>query len=253
MIASMMMYRRPELDDAHDRYWQSIRNNLQDAGIQSPQQLSQDAEEFSVWKNPDLLLSQTCGMPYRIWLHDKVELVGTPDYGIADCPPGYYRSAFVVRADDPHPRAADFRHAVFAYNQTFSQSGYAAPYWHLEPTGFWFEKQIRTEGHLNSARAVAEGRADIAALDIVSWMMISRYETFARRLRVLELTEPTPGLPLISARGNDTHSIFCAVQKAIASMADTDRELLGLKGIVKISKKKYLDIPNPPFETGCPK
>jgi len=69
-------------------------------GIDSPEKLSQDAEEFSVWRHPELVLSQTCGMPYRIWLHGHVELVGTPNFGIDNCPAGYYRSALVVRADD---------------------------------------------------------------------------------------------------------------------------------------------------------
>jgi hypothetical protein len=48
MIASLMMYRRPELDAAHDRYWALIRSNLAEAGIDSPDTLSQDADEFFV-------------------------------------------------------------------------------------------------------------------------------------------------------------------------------------------------------------
>jgi len=136
---------------------------------------------------------------------------------------------------------------VFAYNQTFSQSGYANAYWHLEPSGFWFENRYCTEQHLESARAVAQGRADIASIDIVSWQLINRYETFTGELRVLELTAPQPGLPLITAKGNDTDAIFVAVDKAIAQMTDADKELLGLKGIVKISAETYLAMQNPPI------
>jgi len=252
MIASLMMYQRPELEAANNRYWNSIRTNLADAGIDSPKNLSQDAEEFSVWKHPDLVLSQTCGMPYRIWLHDKVELVGTPDFGVEDCPPGYYRSALVVRADDAHLDVADFKNKVFAYNQTFSQSGFAGPYWHLEPKGFWFENLYHAEQHLESARAVAENRADIAALDIVSWKIISRYEDFARKLHVLELTAPTPGLPLITAKDKDPNTIFAAVENAVLQMSDPDRDLLSLQGIVRISKEQYLEVPNPPIESYNP-
>jgi len=212
MIASLMMYQRPELEAANNRYWNSIRTNLADAGIDSPKNLSQDAEEFSVWKHPDLVLSQTCGMPYRIWLHDKVELVGTPDFGVEDCPPGYY----------------------------------------LEPKGFWFENLYHAEQHLESARAVAENRADIAALDIVSWKIISRYEDFARKLHVLELTAPTPGLPLITAKDKDPNTIFAAVENAVLQMSDPDRDLLSLQGIVRISKEQYLEVPNPPIESYNP-
>jgi len=124
------------------------------------------------------------------------------------------------------------------------------PYWHLKPRGFWFEKCYCTEQHLESARAVAQGRADIASIDIVTWQLINRYEKFTRELRVLEFTAPQPGLPLITGKGNDADAIFFAVDKAIAQMTDIDRELLGLKGIVKISAENYLAMQDPPIERG---
>ena len=246
MIANLMMYDRPQLVEAHDRFWALIRKNLNVAGIDSPPKLSQGADEFFVWKHPDLVLSQTCGMPYRMWLHDKVSLIGTPDYGLPDCPPGYYRSAIVVRSDDPRQNAADFKDSVFAYNQTFSQSGYAAPYWHLHGQGVWFEHQLHTQGHLNSAKAVAKGQADIASLDAVSWRLMQTYEHFAESLRVLDWTAPTPGLPLIAAKGADAASTFNAVKAAIAELNQADKDALGLKGIVKIDAESYLAVPNPP-------
>ncbi|WP_085311431.1 phosphate/phosphite/phosphonate ABC transporter substrate-binding protein [Planktotalea arctica] len=245
MIANLMMYQRPQLVEAHARYWALIRKHLADAGMDSPETLSQDAEEFFVWKHSDLVLSQTCGMPYRTWLHDKVQLVGTPDYGLAGCPAGYYRSAIVVRADDTRTDVSAFKDAVFAYNQTFSQSGYAAPFWHLLPGGFWFENRLHTEQHLESARAVAAGRADIASLDAVTWRNIEAFEPFARDLRVLTWTEPTPGLPLITALGNDANLIFEAVKGAIAELDAQDKSLLGIRGIVKILKQDYLNVRNP--------
>ena len=246
MIASLMMYMRPELAGAHDRYWALIRQNLSEAGIDSPAALSQQAEEFHVWKHPELVLSQTCGMPYRTWLHDRVALVGTPDFSLRDCPPGYYRSAIIVRAADPRQKTEAFRDAVFAYNQTFSQSGYAAPYWHLEPEGFWFENRLHTGQHLLSARAVADNRADIAALDAVSWRLMQQYEPFTSALRVLQWTEPTPGLPLITSKSADPQKIFDAVEGAIKRLHSSDRQILGLAGIVHIPKADYLAVRNPP-------
>lgn len=245
MIANLMMYQRPQLDEAHARYWALIRKHLSDAGVDSPTDLSQNAEEFFVWKHSELVLSQTCGMPYRTWLHDKVQIVGTPDYGLAGCPAGYYRSAIVVRADDTRTDMAAFKDAVFAYNQKFSQSGYAAPFWHLKPDGFWFENRLHTEQHLLSAQAVATGDADIASLDAVTWRNIEMYEPFANDLRVLDWTEPTPGLPLITALGNDADLVFKAVKGAIDDLDDHSKSLLGIKGIVKIPKDEYLKIPNP--------
>lgn len=246
MIANLMMYQRPQLVDVHDRYWALIRNHLHAVGIDSPARLSQDAEEFYVWNHPQLVLSQTCGMPYRTWLHDKVALVGTPDFGVYGCPPGYYRSAIVVRKNDSRENLRQYQHGVFAYNQTFSQSGYAAPYWLANGNGFWFKSRLHAEQHLESARAVAEKRADIASIDAVTWRLMREYEPFARELRVLEWTEPTPGLPLIAAKSANVEATFQAVSNAIAQLDPTDRSLLGLKGIVYIPKDAYLAVQNPP-------
>lgn len=245
MIANLMMYARPQLATAHAQYWALIRKNLADAGMDSPETLSQDAEEFYVWKHPELVLSQTCGMPYRTLLHDKVQLVGTPDYGLADCPAGYYRSAIVVRADDPRTQIAAFKDAVFAFNQTISQSGYAAPFFHLKQCGFWFENRLQTNQHVGSARAVATGGADIAAIDAVTWRNIEKYESFASDLRVLDWTKPTPGLPFITALGNDAGLVLRAVRAAIAALDDDNKALLGIKGIVAIPKADYLKYSNP--------
>lgn len=247
MIANLMMYERPQLKGAHARYWQLIRDNLHLNGIESPEQLSQETEEFLVWKSPALVLSQTCGMPYRIWLHNLVKLVGTPDYNLEGCAPGYYRSALVVRASDPRKSVNEFRDAVFVYNQTFSQSGYAAPFNHLKQYGFWFEQLLHSGQHLKSAHAVADNHADIASLDAASWRLMLQHDTFTSQLRVLEWTEPTPGLPLITSQSNDALTIYHAVSSAIDQLDEDDRKLLGLRGIVKIPGKLYTAIPNPPF------
>ena len=241
-----MMYARPETDPALARYWDLIRKELKARGIPSPERLAQDAEEFSVWRDPDLVLSQTCGMPYRLFLHGDVSLIGTPDFALPDCPPGYYQSVFVVRHDDPRATLDAFQFARFAFNMPISQSGWAGPYNHIAPRGWWFEDQIQSHGHLNSARMVADGTADIAALDGVTWDLIRRYETFAAKLRVLEATEPTPGLPYIAGPDADAEACFAAVSDAIAGLTEDDRRTLGLSGLVKIPAEVYLAIPNPP-------
>lgn len=248
MIASLMMYTRPELRAALDRYWTALRAALASNGIAAPEHLSQGADEFDVWTAPDLVLSQTCGMPYRLWLHDKVTLIGTPDFEVDGCPPGYYRSAIVVRADDTREKVVDFIDARFAYNQTFSQSGYAAPYTHLRVEGVWFKNRIQSHGHLHSARIVADGTADIAALDAVSWRFIARYEGFAKDLRVIDWTTPTPGLPYIAAAGADRAATRAAVQTAIANLTPGDRDTLGLRGLADIPMSDYLAVPTPEIE-----
>ncbi|MEP5728682.1 MAG: PhnD/SsuA/transferrin family substrate-binding protein [Sulfitobacter sp.] len=248
VIASLMMYARPELAGAHNQYWINIRKGLKACGIDAPKTLANAAPEFDVWEAPDLVFSQTCGMPYRTRLVDQVTLVGTPDFGVDGCAPGYYRSALVVRADDPRTSLLSFREARFVYNMNNSQSGFAAPYALAQSQGFWFKDRIQSGAHILSARAVAQGQADIAALDAVTWRLMQKYDPAARDLKVLTWTEPTPGLPYITGKNVDGLAVFDAVADAISTLSHQDRQTLGLRGLVKVPKALYLAIANPPAE-----
>ncbi len=79
----------------------------------------------------------------------------------------------------------------------------------------------------------------------MSWRLISTYEPFAKDLRVLEWTAPSPGLPLITAKGYDPAIIFTAVEQAIAQLQDVDRNQLGTLGPFYILKEDYLKMLNP--------
>lgn len=235
------MYLRPELRDALARFWDILRRFAPDA----PSQLSVTDDPWTIWQSPDLWLSQTCGLPYRARLHDAVSLVGTPDYGLDGCPPGYYRSVFVSHCDDARRRLADFRAAPLAYNEPLSQSGWGAPFFHARRHGFAFDNLIRTGAHIASARAVAEGQADLAAIDAQSWRLMQRYDSWTTQLRVVDYTDPTPGLPLITAQHAHVPRIAEAVENAIAALTLSDRDALGFKGLVRIPQEAYMALPIP--------
>lgn len=246
MIASLMMYARPELSGVNERYWAAIRAELARRGIDAPKNLANDYDVMEVWTAPDLVLSQTCGMPYRLWLKNQVALIGTPDFGVTGCPPGYYNSAFVVRAQDARETLADYVQAVFAYNEEHSQSGFAAAYTHTSAAGFWFANRLQTGGHAVSAKSVANGTADIAAIDAVTWRLLQRFEQFTDDLRVLEWTSPTPGLPYITAANANVTATRDAVSAAIDGMDAQDKSDLGLRGLITLPQELYLAVKNPP-------
>lgn len=241
------MYDRAEVQAANDRLWRLIRDGMRARGLAAPSTLTRGEMAYMPgWLSPDLVLAQTCGFPYRARLHGKVTLVGTPDYGVEGCPAGHYRSVFVARADDGRS-LAEFDGTPLAYNDPLSQSGWAAPQNQAAKLGLGFPAGIQTAGHIASARAVAEGQADLAALDAVTWAMIGDWDaSLATTLRVVDLTDPTPGLPLIAGAGAQPGPIFDAVSFAIAELAPEDRAALHLKGLVKIPAEAYLAVPTPP-------
>ena len=78
--------------------------------------------------------------------------------------------------------------------------------------------------------------------------MMLRWDDFASDLMVLARTEPTPGLPFITARNRDPEPLRAAIRAAISDLGATDRDLLNLKALVQIPRAAYLSIPTPPVD-----
>ena len=241
MIAQLGMYDRPSTLTANDRLWSLIRQHL---GY-GPDHLNRDLPVDRGWVRPDLILSQTCGYPFRALLVGKVSLVGTPDYGLEGCPPGYYRSVFVTRHDDPGSDVSEFSGATFAYNEALSQSGWAAPRHHLDLIDVQIGSVKQSGGHEYSARAVKNGLADFASLDALSWALIKRDCDWAEELKEIDSTTPTPALPYICGLGQDRVAIRNALDAAIGDLELTDRSALHLQGLIEIPESDYLAVPTP--------
>ncbi|WP_300038090.1 PhnD/SsuA/transferrin family substrate-binding protein [uncultured Roseobacter sp.] len=245
MTASLPMYDTAVTAPANDRFWTLIRTGLGEG----PKTLDRSTDPHETWEDPALVLSQTCGLPYRSRLHDRVGLVGTPDYGVPGCPPGYYCSVLAIRISDARKDLREFHNSLLARNDARSQSGWAAVEAHLSEnnTGFSFAGQtIDTGSHAASARAVAGGDADIAAIDAVTWSLMVRDTEITDDLRIIAVTRPTPGLPLITAASRDANALRDICRKAVQALSDSDRDCLMIRDIVWIPAGTYLEEPLPP-------
>lgn len=245
MIASLPMYDLPHVQPANDRLWALIRDALRTIGHPAPDALTRGAETlWPQWEAPDLILSQTCGMPYRTRLHDHVTLIGTPDYGLPGCPPGHYRSVLIAHKDDPRQTVTDFDGAAMAYNESVSQSGWAAPLNHAAQLGITVHPTLHTGGHRLSLEAVAAGHAPLAALDALTWDLLQDHPA-AGQVKVVGHTDPTPALPYIAATGTDAPRLFQIVATAIAALSPQDRATTRLHGLIALPKERYLAVPTP--------
>lgn len=242
MIACLPMYARPELDGAHARYWALIREGLSERGVASPELLTTNLSVHDSWTDPSLLLGQTCGLPYRRWLHEPVQLVGTPDFGVEGCEAGWYRSAIVCRSDNAADSLVDLADGVFAYNSADSQSGHNALMSLARRRNVKPSHCLETGAHALSVQAVADGRADFASIDAVSWRLMRRYDDATSDLRVVEWTEPTPGLPYIAAPGVNVDALRSSIDGAIQRLLPDDRDALGILGLERIPAQAYLEM-----------
>ncbi|OWU72666.1 hypothetical protein ATO3_16030 [Marinibacterium profundimaris] len=222
---------------ANDAYWSAIRAELG----HGPERMVRPDDLWPVWRAPDLLLAQTCSLPFRGPLRGQVTLVGTPDFGLPGCPPGHYRSAIVVRRGD-EPRDG----ARMAINDPFSQSGWGNPSAWLSAQGITPGPIFGTGAHAASVRALAEGRADMAGIDLLSWTMFDELGLLPEGLEIAGLTEPSLGTPYITAKGRDPEPIARAIGAAIARLDPAFRDALHLKGFVQHGEAAYLAEAMPP-------
>jgi ABC-type phosphate/phosphonate transport system substrate-binding protein len=246
MIATLPMYLWPANRAAHDRLWGLIRDGLRARAIPAPAALDNETDHMTGWARPDLVLSQICNLPYRALFRGKVTLIGAADHALPDTAPGYYHSVFVVRADDPAQTLADTAGYPMAYNEPLSNSGWGVPQQFAAAQGLTLTPALHTGAHRASLAAVAQGRADLAALDAQTWVCMQRWDPLAAQVRVIGRTHATPGMTFITAAGQDPAPYFAAISAAIAALPATDRDMLNLRGIVALPDAAY-DIPLPPF------
>lgn len=242
MVAALSMYDMPHQTEANDALWHAIRHALG----HGPQRLSRDVDLWNIWTDPQLVLAQTCGLPYRAHLFRQVSLVSTPDYGLPDCAPGYYCSVLVMQKNGPQT-LSDCDAIRFAYNDGLSQSGWNAPQAYLHALGVPIVPLSPTGSHLESARAVAEGRADLASLDAVTWRNLCHAcPALVAGLQPVAHTDPTPGLPLITGQSQDPDKVANAVRLGFEQTDPGVLAALGLRGLVQIPAAAYLALPLPP-------
>jgi hypothetical protein len=241
-IAFLPMYAVGGAQEHADMLWSCLRDSLRRSGFAAPEHVSRITPRVDGWLHPDLILGQTCGLPYITRLCERVELVGTPDYGVEGCEPGFYHSTFVVSASDRRRHLSDFFGATLAVNGRDSQSGYgaimraAAP---LAKAGRFFGRAIHTGSHDASMRLVAEGAADIASIDSVTWRMSRAFDPLTGGLQSIGTSEPTPGLPFIVATGRFDGGLFDAVRGGVAVLPDGTRKAFGLRDVVQLRRMDY--------------
>jgi ABC-type phosphate/phosphonate transport system substrate-binding protein len=239
VIAALPMYDFPELQADNDALWAALAESLAAAGVaEVPVALTRGRRHFDLWRDPNLLLAQACEYPIATDHAGTVQLVATPLYTAVGCVGPFYRSAIVVRRHEPAAALADMRGMRCVINEGNSNSGMnllraaVAP---LAAGAGFFESVDLSGSHRRSIEMVADGEADLAAIDCVSWAHLQRIAPERTgALRVLGWTEASPSLPFVTASGADPatlRALRSALGDVIADPALADvRERLFLSG-----------------------
>ena len=246
--ASLGMYDFPWLAAACDTFWQAMVRQLTAAGLADvPERLDRSRPLGAIWRDPQLLLAQTCGYPLVTGLGRAVTVVATPCYEAFGCDGASHRSLIVVPAGSAATDLAQLRGARAAINGRDSNSGMnllralVAP---LSDRGRFFGEVVTTGAHLASLAALREGRADVAAIDCVNHALVARDRpALLEGTRVMTVSAASPALPLITAAScpqAEVHALREALRACIADPAlAAVRERLLLRDVVVLPDDAY--------------
>jgi ABC-type phosphate/phosphonate transport system substrate-binding protein len=243
------MYRDPPvIAEATRALWAYLRDRLGAAGLADvPARLDEDIAHDAAWRDPRLLLAQTCGYPLATELAGRVRVVATPVYDHPGSEGPLNGSFVIVGADAAVSSVAALRGGVAAINDRGSNSGMnllrhtIAP--HAEG-GRYFTRVLESGSHRASLDLVARGEADVAAIDCVTFGNLARFapDTVAG-VRILAETAKTPGLPLIThlAASDETVGILRAALQDLSRdpAAAALRGTLGLSGFEWLPESAY--------------
>ena len=237
-FAVLPMYDFEPLRAAHAAFWAAVatRAGMGDAVLR------RGAFRFD---DPDLVLAQTCGLPLTTVLaHHDLQLVATPLHDAPGCDGPTHRSLVVVRAASPLATLADARGGRCAINGRDSNTGMNLLRAALAPLagGAPFFAGVEVTGaHRESMRAVAAGRADIAAIDCVTFALLARIEPeVAAGLRVVAETPASPALPMVAPAGLDGAPLRRALGEVAADpVLRPVLDALAIRGFATLPRAAY--------------
>ncbi|MGE1176083.1 phosphate/phosphite/phosphonate ABC transporter substrate-binding protein [Pseudomonas sp. BW7P1] len=240
--AELLMYIAPEPIRAANEQWLARMLDHLDGSRLSAEGLSLP----ELWLSPQLLLTQTCGYPLMTALRGQVRIVGRPRYELPDATAGNHCSLILARADDPRQNLAAFFDSRGVINSEDSNSGMNLLRQRLAPLhrdGRFFASVSLSGGHRQSLRWLREDRADLAAIDSVTFAYLAQHAAEeVSGLRVVARSALSPTLPFItaaSASHAQIEQLRRAMNRGLQDLPDVAR-ILGLAQVLPASESDYL-------------
>ena len=235
MIVSFPMYNFAPLAGAYRRYWRDLRLHLSQnallASVELPVQCNDSLELqkdlLAHWRDPQLLLSQSCGYPFVHLLHDQVSYVASYSYEQPYCTKeAQYCALLIVHQDEQRSDLQDFAQTTAVCSAPDSFSGMEALRWMIAPyvqdenKGF-FQSRFYSGSHRASLAALKAKQAQITSVDCVTWHFLSSfYPQELESLRMFAQSPEVPSLPLITS-----HQRFVAPLRAALEAVKPPEEL----------------------------
>lgn len=209
------MYDLPEVTAETDKAWQNILHGLHKRGanpLVDFYHLKTDHDADELLAHPRLLLSQTCWGPISCGITPDLHILAQPDF--SNFPGGQgplYRSAIIATGKGINVAPPKGREGIIpteqlsgkrlAFNDRASLSGYLSITADMTAaTGqrkAFYSHGEHSGSHRHSVQMVAQGDADVAAIDCKTWALLQKHDPAAEKVHVIGWTGARKGLPYV--------------------------------------------------------
>jgi ABC-type phosphate/phosphonate transport system substrate-binding protein len=203
-FVSLPWYDGVEMRPAVNAFWASLRTYFIAAGIANVPVSLDRTRPYGADPEGECLFTQICSYPLFTTARGQFTVLAAPGYDAPGCEDTYHCSFLVVRDTSYIERIEDLRGKTFAVNELNSNSGMNLPraiFARMHQDGSFFSGVVVSGSHAQSADLVSRGRIDAAAIDCVTFALLTRYRPAAvQRLRIIARTPATHTPPFVTSR-----------------------------------------------------
>ncbi|CAB4791299.1 unannotated protein [freshwater metagenome] len=243
------MYDFPEVQNSTEKLLTALVDALEScnetAHVQTPDS-SVHAELMKMWRSKDMVLSQSCGLPYMEELHQFVNVIGTPTWTDVSDERGRYQTVIVVRESLGVSSIAEVGGLRPVVSNLQSLSGWCSLGVALsevttEPS--FVQPFTQSGGHAKSLQMLQDDEADIASIDAATFRLLSRHRpTLVKNVRVIGYGPLVPATPFIVSKtcGVSTDKVRQAIEEAFQSPSLQEAlNHIGISGFVRLANSDY--------------
>ena len=200
--------------------------------------------------NSSTRLSHICGLPLVSQFQGRLMPLCAPHFDVEGIDGPEYFSYFMVRKNSHIQSIEQSRDCVVAINSIDSNSGMGVfrhelkKNYGIDQLEFFFQDIIYSGAHTESVQYLLEGKADIAAIDAVTYNYLQDINPeLALELRIVGHSVKMTSPPLVTNMGNpicDPASFTQILNNGLIALDDDVRQRLNIVKFVEVRTEDYL-------------
>ncbi|WP_339947033.1 PhnD/SsuA/transferrin family substrate-binding protein [uncultured Albimonas sp.] len=203
--AALPLYDWPEIRDATDGLWAAMSQHLARAGIEPPEALDRARPAAELWSDPSLLFAQVDAHAHVAGAAVATRLICAPVYEAEGCGAGRVATVFLAPRDQARRGGAAGLAALSGAPFAVAADSLSGEPALVDALGRAAVGELVVCPDPRAALvALAEGRAQGAAVDALSWALARAHEPAAAELTAIGWSDPAPAPPFVTSALTET-------------------------------------------------